>query len=49
MMGLSKIGYVCSLLLQAISFVIPSIIIGYFISIPLLQLAYRALLKGDIS
>jgi len=46
MMGLSKKGYVASVLLQAVSFVIPSIIIGYIVSIPLLHLAYSWLMKG---
>ena len=46
LLGLSKRGYVLSILFQSLMFVLPSVLIGYFLSYPCLYYIWDAIFKG---
>ena len=47
MLGLSKYGFVGSIMLQSILFVVPSLLVGYVLSLPCIHLVYQWLFKGN--
>lgn len=47
LVGMSKLNCISMILIQAMMFVIPSIILGYIASIPALAYIYKSLLKND--
>lgn len=47
LVGLTKINCVSMILVQSLLFVIPSIILGYAVSFPILQQIYKYLFKGQ--
>ena len=47
LVGLSKAGFVTMIMLQAIFFVIPSVILAYIASVPSLYFLYKKLMSTD--
>ena len=47
LIGLTKLGYVTSILMQALFFVLPSIVLGYLTALPSLVYLINWMFKGN--